>query len=480
MYVFHIIQADVFFTRVGEMHTPLISCKSSAAYPNRIAVIRYGHLGDILQITPFLDRLRRKYPRAHIVFFTGDAGREVLRRNPAVDEVVPCPAVHFHPAGLRALITTCLRARSAGWDRAYVLTPYWRYHLLARLMGARACIGFHGRRVSPFLTGGVEWRGEEGEHFQRRYLALLGKVKGNGKGNRNENGNEKWNDKRNDRRHRKERRERKEKDNKAEKINWNEQVGLQERDGEELNPGKRDGEGDGGYGGDEGEHRERDESPTVFAVPGETRDRVNVFLEEMMGESAARDDAHLVAIHPGGGGARWADRDARRWPPERFRELIRCLLREGGLIPVIVGGSEEVEYSQKLLDRLTSKERVQVVNMTGKCTLEELGACLMHAALFVGNDSGPLHLAAAVGTPTIGIYGPQNPAVHRPLRDDHIPLWNPPSCAPCYDPDISPRCVDPPPCMMNISADDVLQAVKKLLMDGRVTERVPSLREMVR
>ncbi len=101
------------------------------------------------------------------------------------------------------------------------------------------------------------------------------------------------------------------------------------------------------------------------------------------------------------------------WPPERFAALARALLAgplAGARIAVFAGpGAQEQALARPLLAALP-----EAIDLTGRLTLPEAAACLARAALFVGNDSGLMHLAAATGTPTLGLFGPTPAAEYAP------------------------------------------------------------------
>jgi len=105
----------------------------------------------------------------------------------------------------------------------------------------------------------------------------------------------------------------------------------------------------------------------------------------------------------------------KEWPPERFAELARRLTGEHGALPgariVVFGTSQEKSRARKLLELLTPQS---TIDLMGKTDPLEAAACLSRLSLFVGNDSGPMHIAAAAGTPTLGLFGTGWPAVYRP------------------------------------------------------------------
>ncbi len=110
----------------------------------------------------------------------------------------------------------------------------------------------------------------------------------------------------------------------------------------------------------------------------------------------------IIAIHPGTGGYS----TARRWAPERFAQLADTLYHDIGGQILLIGGPEEVELHQQIIDMLQSE--VPVRSFAGKGNIKVAAAILELADLFIGNDAGPMHLAAAVGTPTVAIFGLSN------------------------------------------------------------------------
>ena len=123
-----------------------------------------------------------------------------------------------------------------------------------------------------------------------------------------------------------------------------------------------------------------------------------VFGEDSQ-ETAARP---LIALHPGSGGYS----SARRWPPERFAQLIDTLYQDTHGKFLLVGGPEEKELHQQILSQISSE--VPVRSLAGKGKIQVAAAVLELADLFIGNDAGPMHLATAVGTPTVAIFGLSN------------------------------------------------------------------------
>ncbi|HEX8221773.1 MAG TPA: glycosyltransferase family 9 protein [Chloroflexia bacterium] len=117
-------------------------------------------------------------------------------------------------------------------------------------------------------------------------------------------------------------------------------------------------------------------------------------------------DELLVGIHPGGEGL-WG---RKRWSVARFAEVADGLSARLGARIVVLGGKHDMPAAGDIAARTSAP----IINATGQTTLGETAALVRHCALFIGNDSSPLHIAAASGTPVVGIYGPTDPRSYRP------------------------------------------------------------------
>src|SRR3989440_6149682 len=113
-------------------------------------------------------------------------------------------------------------------------------------------------------------------------------------------------------------------------------------------------------------------------------------------ESIARP---IIAMHPGSGGYS----TARRWAPERFAQLADSLYDCVGGQLILIGGPEEAELHSRILGMMQSGMPAR--SFAGKSNIKVAAAVLELADLFIGNDAGPMHLATAVGTPTVAIFG---------------------------------------------------------------------------
>jgi predicted lipopolysaccharide heptosyltransferase III len=130
----------------------------------------------------------------------------------------------------------------------------------------------------------------------------------------------------------------------------------------------------------------------------------------------------LVVIHPG---AAWRP---RAWRPERFGAVADWILGHYDARVLLVGSEDERDV-EDAVRRSIKGDRVHA--LVGALTLEELTALLALAALFIGNDSGPAHMAAACGVPSIVLFGPQDPRRFGPWSERTQVLHHPVACFPC-------------------------------------------------
>lgn len=168
-----------------------------------------------------------------------------------------------------------------------------------------------------------------------------------------------------------------------------------------------------------------------------------------LGASPARP---LAILCPGSVNSR-----AKRWPAERFAELADQL-SEAGKDVVLIGSPAEVEVTNEVLARSRSKP----IALTGKTTVGQAVALISIADVLISNDTGPAHIGAALGTPTLVIFGPTNPLTTYPLSPTAEMIRRPPECAPCMLRD----CPIDHRCMTAISAGDVFERAMQVQISG--------------
>jgi heptosyltransferase-2 len=154
---------------------------------------------------------------------------------------------------------------------------------------------------------------------------------------------------------------------------------------------------------------------------------------KLVRESGGAMDRQLAILCPGSVNSR-----AKRWPAERYAELSDRL-SDAGMTVVLIGSHGELDVSQAV----SSRAQHQPIVLTGKTSVAEVVGLISLADLLVTNDTGPAHVGAAVGTPTLVIFGPTNPLTTYPLSPHAEMLREPPDCAPCMlrDCPIDHRCM---------------------------------------
>ena len=170
------------------------------------------------------------------------------------------------------------------------------------------------------------------------------------------------------------------------------------------------------------------------------------------GRPAEVGDEPYVVLHPG------ASVPARAWPAERYAALANTLVERGWRV-VITGGRGE----RNLTARVARPPRSAVVDLGGETDLADLAEVVASAQAVVVGNTGPAHLAAAVGTPVVSLFAPTVPAVRwRPWRVPHVLVYEDVPCADCRA-RVCP--VEGHPCMSAISVADVLEACRELIGD---------------
>lgn len=143
---------------------------------------------------------------------------------------------------------------------------------------------------------------------------------------------------------------------------------------------------------------------------------------DVLQKKAVNVDAPWVAMNVS---ARWP---TKRWPIESFAAVAAQLAREGVGPIVVVGGPDERRDGEQLKDLAGCP----IIDLTGETKLGLLPALLSKAALLITNDSGPMHVAAAVGTPVVSVFGPTSALRTGPYGEGHAVLTHDVPCRPCF------------------------------------------------
>ena len=160
-------------------------------------------------------------------------------------------------------------------------------------------------------------------------------------------------------------------------------------------------------------------------------------------------DESICVIHPA---ARWV---TKRWPAERFASVADRVAAESGWRLMLVAAAPQKAQTAEVSRQM----RRRPIDLVGRTTLPQLAVLLRRAAVLVTNDSGPMHLAAAVGTSVVAIFGPTDPRKIGPYGKGHTVLYKPVDCSPCR----RQRCVQGLACLNAIEVDEVVAAISRYM-----------------
>ena len=165
--------------------------------------------------------------------------------------------------------------------------------------------------------------------------------------------------------------------------------------------------------------------------------------------------ALTVGLFPGAG---W---ELREWMPERFAAIGDRLIAHFNANVLIFGGPKESELVQTVATLMNA----HAIPFAGNLQVRALAACLEKCDLFLTNDTGPMHIAAAVGTPTISLFGPGNHIRFQPLGTMHQTIRHAVPCSPCKQ--FTDKCKDNI-CMKGIGVDEVWESISRALLSVAV------------
>lgn len=181
---------------------------------------------------------------------------------------------------------------------------------------------------------------------------------------------------------------------------------------------------------------------------------------EITGSLGAEPETKKLGISPS---AAWGS--SKRWPAERFAAVAKALSRQHGLQPLVFGSEKDKE----LVESVVAAES-NAVNLAGAFPeLRHLVATIAECELMITNDSGPMHIAAALGVPVVAIFGPTDERRSGPWTSESgsTVIDRNPDCRPCYNPTCR---VQGWPCMLDIEAGDVINAAERLLAEALRSE----------
>jgi len=187
-----------------------------------------------------------------------------------------------------------------------------------------------------------------------------------------------------------------------------------------------------------------------------TEDESTLFRGKWLNTSPA--PPHWLGLNPGA-----AYGPAKRWPEDRFVETATRAHKNTGCGCLITGGPGEKALAESIASALTRAGVSPVVNLAGQTSLRQLCVALKACHALLTNDSGPMHLAAALETPVVAVFGSTSPDLTGPGRPDapgpHVLLRHPTPCAPCFLRD----CPIDLRCLHGVTPDNALDALLGVL-----------------
>ncbi len=190
--------------------------------------------------------------------------------------------------------------------------------------------------------------------------------------------------------------------------------------------------------------------PTSCKLPAfHTTDDDRKWVDNFLRESEILPNRPLIIIHPG------SPISLKRWRTERFAAIADWLIKQNNAQIFFVGTRDEAHIISTVQRQMHGKS----INLAGATTVSQLAELLKRCHLFLGNDSGPMHVAAAVGTQTIGLYGPGDPARFGPIGSNCLAVRRQLHCPPC----MGTVCkFGGEGCMKDIRTEDIIQTIQAI------------------
>lgn len=372
---------------------------------SRILVRGVNWLGDAVMTMPALCRLREAYPEAHIAVLTTDNLADLWRTHTAVDDVLT-----LAPSDTRWEVAR--RIRAGRFDTGLLFPTSLRSALELWMAGVPERIGYGGQGRTPLLTRALPL--PIGIYRTHKHTAVEVRL--------------------------------------ALRVSHSSAVGKAAVARHQI-------------------HRYLGLAAALGASPEPLAPQIDVAADDVdavasrLGCRASNTDRPLFGLNPGAGHG-----PAKCWPPEQFIAAASELQRRTDCRWAVFGGPRDVERASRIAaaiqenyERHCPERRGQTIvwNLAGETSLSELCAALTLCRLLVTNDTGPMHVAAAVGTPIVAIFGSTSPALTGPgLPGDprHVLLSSPTPCAPCF----RRECPIDFRCMTAVTVPHVVQAVQAL------------------
>jgi lipopolysaccharide heptosyltransferase II len=182
-------------------------------------------------------------------------------------------------------------------------------------------------------------------------------------------------------------------------------------------------------------------------------EKIAAFLEE----NWIKQKQDIVGINVSAS-RRWL---SKNWPSKYIAELCDRLAREFNIRAVLTGTKDDLH----IVDEVTSASSSKPVSAAGRTGIPELASLIKRCSVYITPDSAPMHIASAMGTPLVALFGPTDPARHVAPSNNCVVIKKELKCMPCYSPNCSKRIK----CMNSITVDEVFSAVKGIIQKDTVS-----------
>jgi heptosyltransferase-2 len=387
-------------------------------------------VGDAVMAEPALRELRRIFKESHITFIARPSVAGLFDGENLYDDLLPVSTARGWVASTRQFIDEVRAIKEKNFDYAVLLTNSFRTALSARLAGARNLTGYASDGRGALLHTFVPREPDYGtKHQVFYYLRIATEVE-----------------------------RRFDKDSRVNFQNPRPQLHtsaqslekarhLLEEEGIDIRSQKSKVRSQKGVGEElsVGSNRQamKDQVSLGNTLPGS-------YVQIQNPKSKIQN--RLVAINPGATNSR-----AKQWLAEKFAATADRFAECDGFQTLIIGAPGDVEAANQVARLM----RTPVANLAGRTTIAELKAVLSLASLVVSNDTGAAHVGAALGVPTVVIFGPTEHFATHPLSDSAAVVRRDVDCSPCMLKD----CPIDHRCMTRVQVDDVYEAAKQLLKD---------------
>lgn len=308
--------------------------------PEKILIIRFSSLGDIVLTTPVIKSLKQKFPQSKIFFLTKSRYLDVLKSDSNIFSLIQFDPKERH-RGISGFFQLVKELKTLNLDLVVDLHANLRSFFIRHLLPAKIKIKYNKRWLARFLLVHFKFLKIKSTHTIDSYLEVLKKIG----------------------------------------------VNSVER------------------------------NPQVF-LNQESED----FLKEFLVDKKIEKDDIVVGIHPG---ARW---ETKRWTEEKFAKVCQILNQKPQIKIILFGDQRDQGVVEKINRSTKSQKLFKAVNLP----LSKLVGLIKRCDCFITNDSGPMHIASALGVPVVAIFGPTHPNLgFSPVGSENTVLTAQVKCSPC-------------------------------------------------